>query len=248
LHADWHNFYPENGMNNVSDVMAELQRKGSEQTRKTFARHGIPEPMFGVKVVDLKSIAKKIKGQQSLALELFDTGNYDAMYLAGLVADGAQMTKRELESWAKSCGDVLCGSAVPAVAAESQFARELALKWIESKKDATAACGWNTYAGIVATRADAELDLEEIRALLERVVKQIDSAPDKTRYAMNGFVISVGGYVQPLLKVAKQAARSIGTVEVDMGDTACKVPEALVYIEKIESMGRVGKKRKTMKC
>jgi hypothetical protein len=33
-----------------------------------------------------------------------------------------------------------------------------------------------------------------------------------------------------------------------MGETACKVPDALAYIEKIESMGRIGKKRKTMRC
>jgi hypothetical protein len=62
------------------------------------------------------------------------------------------------------------------------------------------------------------------------------------------FVISVGGYVKPLLKQAKAAARQIGTVSVDMGDTACKVPLATAYIEKMEAAGRIGKKRKTMRC
>src|SRR6187397_650811 len=87
---------------NISQVLAELKKKGKEQTRKTYARHGIDIPMFGVSVADLKIIAKKIKGDQGLALELYDTGNYDAMYLAGLVADGAQMSKSQLERWAKN--------------------------------------------------------------------------------------------------------------------------------------------------
>src|SRR6185436_12030361 len=87
---------------NVSQVLTELKAKGKEQTRKTYARHGIDIPMFGVSVADLKTIAKKIKGDQALALELYDTGNYDAMYLAGLVADGSQMTKKQLEHWAKT--------------------------------------------------------------------------------------------------------------------------------------------------
>jgi hypothetical protein len=54
--------------------------------------------------------------------------------------------------------------------------------------------------------------------------------------------------VKPLLKQAKAAAQKIGTVSVDMGDTDCKVPLATSYIAKIESAGRYGKKRKTIRC
>jgi len=58
----------------------------------------------------------------------------------------------------------------------------------------------------------------------------------------------VGGYVKPLLKQAKAAARQLGEVKVDMGETACKVPLATECIEKIEAMGRVGQKKKTIRC
>jgi 3-methyladenine DNA glycosylase AlkD len=236
-------------MTTVAQIMAELKKKGSEQTRKTFARHGVDIPMFGVKVADLKVIAKKIKGDQKLALALYETGNYDAMYLAGLVADGSQMTKKELEQWAKGATcELTCAYTVPWVAVESRFARELALKWIDSKNAAIAISGWGTYAGIVATTPDEELDLDEIKALVDRVVREVHQAPNKVRSLMNQFVISVGSYVKPLLKYAKQAAKTIGAVSVDMGDTACKVPVATEYIEKIEKMGRVGKKRATMRC
>jgi hypothetical protein len=205
--------------------------------------------MFGVSIADLKVIAKGVRGDQSLALELFDTGNYDAMYLAGIIADGSQMSKRQLEEWAKagSC-EAVCSYVVPWVTVESPFARELALKWMKSRQPALAICGWATYAGIVATTPDDELDLDEIRSLLERVVAEIDQAPNKVRYLMNGFVIAVGSYVKPLLKEAKKAAKALGEVSVDMGDTACKVPRATEYIAKVESLGRVGKKRKTMRC
>ena len=233
----------------LEQVMAELKRKGSEKTRKTYARHGIDIPMFGVSVADLKTIAKKIRGHQALALELYETGNYDAMYLAGMIADGSQMSKKQLHRWASTSGcDTLAAYTVTWVATESPFARELAMKWIDSKRETVAVCGWSTYAGIVATRSDAELDLDEIKRLVDRVVDDIHDAPNKVRYVMNQFVIAVGGYVRPLLQHAKRAAKAIGAVSVDMGDTACKVPRALEYIEKIERMGRIGKKRKTMKC
>jgi 3-methyladenine DNA glycosylase AlkD len=236
-------------MNTVSDVMAELEKKGSEKTRVTYARHGIAGNVYGVLVADLKVIAKKFKGDQALACALYETRNYDAMYLAGIVVDGSRMSKKQLDAWAKGATfGQIAQYTVPAVACESPHARALADTWIDSKQETIAASGWCTWSGIVATRPDDELDLEEINGLLNRIVKQIDAAPHRVRYAMNGFVISVGTYVKPLLKAAKSAAKKLGKVAVDMGDTACKVPNSLEYIEKVESMGRVGKKRKTMKC
>ena len=236
-------------MDTVATVLSELEKKGSEQTRKTFRRHGAPEAMFGVNVGDLKPIAKRIKGQQELACELYDTGNSDAMYLAGLVADGAQMTKRQLNAWARNATWYMISEyTVPGVAVESPHARELALKWMDAKRESVAACGWCTYAGLIATQEDEELDLDEIKDLLQRVVDEINDADNRVRYCMNGFVIAVGTYVKPLLKDAKSAAKMIGKVEVDMGDTACKVPLATEYIAKVEKMGRVGQKRKTLKC
>ena len=236
-------------MNTVAQVMAELEKKGKEQTRKTYARHGVTGPMFGVSIADLKTIAKKIKGNQALACELYETGNYDAMYLAGLVADGSQMSKKQLETWARAAtARMISEYTVPWVASESARVRDLALKWIGSKRESIALSGWHTYACIVATTPDEDLNLAEISELLDRVVAEIDTAANFVRHAMNGFVIAVGAYVRPLLQQAKSAAKQIGTVSVDMGDTACKVPLALAYIEKIEAAGRVGKKRKTSKC
>lgn len=236
-------------MDTVSSVMDELRQKGSEQTRKTHCRHGAPDDVFGVKVGDLKPIAKRILGQQELACKLYDTGNSDAMYLAGLVADGSQMNKRQLNSWAKRATWYMISEyTVPGVAAESSHARELALKWMDSRQESIAACGWCTYAGIVATRPDDKLDADEISNLLTRVIGEIDDAPNRVRYCMNAFVIAVGTYVKPLLRQAKSAARKIGKVDIDVGETSCKVPLALEYIEKVEKLGRVGRKRTTMKC
>ena len=236
-------------MNTVKQVMAELKTKGNERTLAIVQRLGAPSNTFGVTAADLKVIAKKIKGNQKLACELYETGNGDAMYLAGLVADGSQMSKKQLQSWVKAADWIwLSEYTVAWVAAESPHARDLALKWMDSKTESIATSGWSTYAGIVANRPDEDLDLAEIKELLDRVVKKIDLASNRVRYTMNGFVIAVGSYVQPLLKHAKVAAKTIGTVSVDMGDTACKVPNAKEYIQKVETAGRVGRKRKTTKC
>ncbi len=238
-------------MSTVASIMSELKRKGKESTRKIYARHGMAtENMYGVSVADLKTIAKTIKGQQALACELYATGNMDAMYLAGMVADGSKMTAKELNAWAEGAANLqmIAEHTVPWVTVENAQGRELALQWMKSKKERVACSGWCTYAGLLATKPDDALDLAEIKGLLGRVVKEIKGAQNRVRYTMNGFVIAVGIYVKPLSKQAKAAARQIGLVSVDVGDTACDVPVATDRIEKIEATGRAGQKRKTIRC
>jgi hypothetical protein len=224
-------------MPTAASIMTDLKSKGSEKTRKTYARHGNP---------------KKIKGQQTLACELYKTGKLEAMYLAGLVADGSQLTRKQLQEWAEDAAkldlQMVAECTIPWVTVESPHARDLAMEWMKSRKENLAPIGWSTYAGLIATRADESLDLDEIAGLLNTVVKGIDPAKNRVRHKMNSFVIAVGTYVKPLFKHAKETARKIGVVSVDMGDTACKVPVATAYIEKIEAAGRVGQKRKTLRC
>jgi 3-methyladenine DNA glycosylase AlkD len=238
-------------MSSVTSIMAELKKKGTEKTRKIYARHGMAtKHMFGVSMADLKVIAKTSKGEQALARQLYETGNLDAMYLAGMVADGSHMTSKQLNAWAAGAANLQMISeyTVPWVTVENPDARALALQWIKSKKEHVASAGWCTYAGLLATKPDEELDLSEIEDLLAAVVKEIKVAQNRVRYTMNNFVIAVGTYVKPLLQHAKASAKQIGTVSVDLGDTACEIRPAFAQIAKIEAAGRVGKKRKTIRC
>jgi len=233
----------------AKDVLAELKKLGSEQTKKTFLRHGAREPFYGVKVADLKTIQKRVKKDYRLSLDLFDSGNSDAMYLAGLIADPQQMTKADLQKWAKGAyWYMLSCYTVAWVASESRFGRELALEWMDSDSEQIAAAGWSTYGCLVAIKSDAELNLAEIEKLLGRVKAEIGSAPNRVRYCMNTFIIMVGAYVVSLTAKAKATAKAIGPIEVDMGDTECRVPDACEYIAKIEKRGSLGKKRKTAMC
>ncbi len=236
-------------MNTLSEVMKELESLGNAQQVKTYRRHGADGPMFGVKVGDLKLIQKKIKGNQTLAMELWDTGNADAMYLAALVADGSKMTIKRLDNWAKTAWwQMLSEYSVPWVASEHPQAFSVAKKWISNKQVHIQTSGWNAYSAAISIRPDSELDLAEIESMLESVENGIDQAPNRVKYVMNGFVISVGSYVKPMLGKAKATAKRLGAVEVDVGETACKVPLATDYIAKIEKANRVGLKRKTAKC
>ncbi|HEV2842836.1 MAG TPA: DNA alkylation repair protein [Chthoniobacterales bacterium] len=228
----------------AKEILAELKPLGRDSYKKVLFNHGVKEPCFGVKISDLKQIQKRIKVDYQLALDLYDTGNYDAMYLAGLIADDARMTKKDLQRWVRKA----YAFTVPWVAAGSPHGWTLALEWIDSKSDPIAASGWATLASLVSIKEDTQLDLAALKRLLQRVRKTIHRQADETRYQMNGFVIAVGAYVKSLTATAIQTAEKIGRVTADLGNNACQVPFAPDYIRKVQKRGAIGKKRKSAKC
>lgn len=234
----------------ANKILAEIKALGQESYKKMlFKNYGVKEPCFGVKIGDLKKIQKRIKKDYQLALDLYDTGNYDAMYLAGLIADDACMTKKDLQRWVeKAYAGSLPGSIVPWVAAGSPQGHELALEWIESAKPLVACAGWATLSSIVALKDDSQLDLAELKRLLQRVQKTIHKAPDAVRYGMNNFIIAVGSYVKSLTDLAIRTGETIGPVTADLGNNNCQVFSSPDYIRKVQQSGAIGKKRKTVKC
>jgi 3-methyladenine DNA glycosylase AlkD len=230
-------------------IVSQLESLGRESYKRVLLNHSINEPVFGVKIEELKKIHKRVKRDYQLALDLYATGIYDAQYLAGLIADETKMTKADLRKWlATANGEMIRGTIVAWVTAESGHGRELAMDWIESTKENTVQTGWATLSSLVAVKADADLDLAELKRLLQRVGQAIHQQPNSIRSAMNAFVIALGTYVRGLTELAVKTAEKIGPVSVDKGDTACRVPYAPDYIQRAMKRGVAGRKRKTARC
>ena len=233
----------------ANEIMSQLKDFGDERTKSTLIKHGAREPFFGVKVADLKKILKKTKKNHDLSLELFDSGNSDAMYLAGLMADESKITRDQLNDWVKKAyWSYLSEYAVPWVAAETDFGFDLGLEWIESDEENIASAGWATLASYSSVNPDEKLDIDQYEKLLGRVESEIHNAQNRVKYTMNGFVIAIGSNIKALTDKAKAIGEKIGKIEVDMNGTACKVPYAKDYIQKVIDKDRVGKKRKTARC
>ena len=234
---------------NLSEVMSYLESKGSEQTRKIYKNHGAPDDFYGVKVADLKPIQKKEKNNHSLALELFDTGNSDAQYLAGLIADPKEFSKSDFEKWAKASGWYMVSEyAVAWNLAESPLCMEICSEWILSTDEKLQECAWAAMSAHLGIAPDDNIDKEYHKSLIEHVEGNIHSSANRVKYCMNGYIIALGGAVAELTGRCKEAGDKIGKVDVLMGETSCKVPDIKSYIGKMEDKNRIGKKKKTAKC
>lgn len=214
----------------LQEVMSALKKAGSAQTRKTYARHGASEPMFGVSFATLKTLYKRIKVDQELAEALWETGNFDARNLAVKIADPASISSRELDHWAATPAARMCGGYVAHLAAESPHGRVKADKWLASRDDHTRFAGWSLVTAMAMI--DESTPDSWFAERLAQIEKTVDSAPNVQRYAMNAALIAIGCRNASLRKAATAAARRIGAVEVDHGDTDCKTPVATDSIEK----------------
>lgn len=223
------------------EVMKKLESLGTAQARKTYARHGAGEKMFGVSFANLYKLQKQIKMDHALARQLWATSNLDAQWLATMIADAAQMDAKEADQWAAKSRhhEHLLGPFLAGVVARSVCADQKMRAWMKSKDEFTRASGYNLL-GSRLKNGDASLTDKECRKILATIEKEIHTSPNRARYSMNSAVIAIGVYRKALSKEAIAAAQRIGPVDVDHGNTDCKTPEAVSYIKK--SLARKSKR------
>ena len=225
---------------NLTVALEKLRSMGSAHTRKVYVRHGITGDVFGVSYADLGKLRKEIGADHALARGLWKSGNHDARVLAMMVGDPEAVTVKEAEGWAKQCDNYPIADAFAGLVARSPHAKKLVQKWTKAKAEFIGAAGWHVLA-ICCGGDDAPFTDTQLGDYVARIEKGIHSAPNRTRYAMNTALIAIGGRGGGLQKKAVGAAKRIGKVEVDHGDTSCKTPDAASYIAKIAAR-RAGKR------
>jgi 3-methyladenine DNA glycosylase AlkD len=225
----------------IKAALKQLESAGTDQNRKVYARHGVTEPMFGVSFAAMGKLKKAIKIDHALARLLWATGNHDARVLATMIADANTMTEAELEAWVGELDNYVLTDAFSKLAAQSPFARKKMQQWTRKPDEWMSTAGWNLLALLAMdkTQSDDLLD-----GYIKRIEAEIHEAPNRTRYAMNGALIGIGSRGGTLTQKAIAAAKRIGTVEVDHGETGCETPDAAPYIQKMLSH-RAGKSPKT---
>ncbi|MEF3311333.1 DNA alkylation repair protein [Paenibacillus sp. GYB004] len=234
---------------NLEMVMQELEALGKERTKKIYMSNGAHEPLFGVATGEMKPIAKKIKINQPLAEQLYSTGNYDAMYFAGVTADPKAMTEADYDRWMDTAYFYMLSDYVVAVTlAESDIAQDVSDKWIASGEELRMSGGWSCYCWLLGNRPDREFDESKLANMLELVQKTIHDAPERTKYAMNNFLYTVAVSYQPLHDKAVESAMAVGPVEVNKDKKQSKLLNASVNIQKAVDKGQIGFKRKYVRC
>lgn len=234
---------------NVKVVMQGLEALGKERTKKIYMSNGAHEPVFGVATGAMKPIAKNLKLNQQLAEELYATGNYDAMYFAGVIADPNAMTESDYDRWMDTAYFYMLSDYVVAVTlSESDIAQQVADKWIASGEELRMSAGWSCYCWLLGNRKDVEFSESKIADMLKLVKNTIHDAPERTKSAMNNFLSTVGISYLPLHEKAVETAKEVGIVEMKRDNKKSSMLNASENIQKQVDKGKIGFKRKYVRC
>ena len=215
---------------NFSAVMAELEAAGTAQNRKVYARHGAAEPVFGVSYAELGRIAKPIKTDHVLAVELWDSGNHDARVLALRVADPAAVNEPLAGRWLRNVDNYILAESLGGLCAQSSHARKLSDAWRDSTGEWTASTGW--FIVTCTAEEPSVWSVEELQGLLGQIEVEIRDRPNRVRHEMNGAMIVMALRDADLHRDVLAASARIGPVEVDHGQTGCKTPDVAPYVER----------------
>ena len=173
----------------VKKLLAQLEALGDEARRAHNAKSGAPDNQFGVKLGDIRAIAKKIKADHELALELWDTGNVEAQLLATLILEPKSLSTDELDTLTRSttCAQVAewLNAYVVAQHPEKESLRE---KWMKAKDRWAARAGWH----LTASRVNKDADGLDLVALLDRIEKEMPKAAPEVQWTMNNTLIAIG--------------------------------------------------------
>jgi len=213
---------------NVKAVLAQLESLGDDARRKHNTKAGAPDNQFGVKLGDIRAIAKKIKTDHELALELWDTGNVEAQLLAALIIKPKSLSADELDTMTRSitCAQVAdwLNAYVVAQHPEKDALRE---KWMKDKDRWAARAGWSLTAGRVNKDAGG-LDLA---GLLDRIEKEMPKARPEVQWTMNNTLAAIGIEHAAHRKRAIAIGEKIGLYRDWPVSKGCTPPYVPVWVE-----------------
>ena len=227
----------------LREVMDALKSMGTAQNRKVYERHGVKGKQYGVSYANLTKLKKTIKTNHKLAVELWKTANHDARILATMIADPKVIDSKQLEDWAKDLDNYVVADAFAGVAGKTPHRKKKAEKWAMAKHEYTGQVGWNLLSQMAMH--EGEIPEGYFDDYVKHIERDIHKRPNRVRHSMNGALISIGLRTKALEQKVVAAAKRIGKVYVDHGETSCSTPDAIDYMQKTKAKSGTKAKRKT---
>jgi len=207
-----------------NDVIKRLRHLGDEKTRKVWKRHGAPREHFGVKIGEIRALAKTIGKDQQLAERLWNAKYVEGNILATLIAEPRKMTKKELQTWVKQIDFwVVSEHFAQDLVVKSPHRDALMRKWVRSRNEYVKLAG--VYLIRKMPKKNVEIKDSEFKELLKLIEKEIHKQTERLKQAMAYALIAIGKRNPRLNKEAVKAAKRIGNVELNVTDTSAKVPD-----------------------
>ena len=223
----------------LATILTQLESLGDDARRAHNKKSGAPDDQFGVKLGDIRTIAKKLKADHRLALELWRTGNVDAQLLATLLMKPKALAAAELDELTRSTTCAQVAEWLNAyVVAQHPDKEALRVQWMKAKDRWAARAGWHLTASHV-NKGTGALD---VVALLDRIERELPNAPPEVQWTMNNTLAAIGIEHASHRKRAIAIGETIGLYRDWPVSKGCIIPYVPVWVEEmVKRQGSAGK-------
>ena len=214
----------------LDDTLAQLKALGNERMRAHNTKNGAGDNQFGVRLGDIRKLAKKIKSNHDLAVSLWQTGNVDARLLAILLLKPKQLSADEMDRMVRSVRFVQVADWLNAYVVKEHPEKEaLRQRWMTDDHPWAARAGWSLTAGRIARSPDG-LDLT---ALLDRIESEMGSAAPEVQWTMNNCLAGIGIHLPEHRERAIAIGETLGIYRDYPVSKGCTSPFAPIWINEM---------------
>ncbi|HMJ57072.1 MAG TPA: DNA alkylation repair protein [Polyangiaceae bacterium] len=207
----------------LAAVLRELSARQEPRMREVNERRG---DEHGVNLTQLRSLAKRLKTQHELALQLWATGESAARLLATLVCKPKALSVAELDAMVRDIrSPKVLDWFIVNVVKQSRHAEELRVGWKDGG-DLVGRAGWSLTTERVVKKPEG-LHLE---ALLDQLEKEMKRAPAQKQWAMNHCLAEIGIHHPKLRKRAIGIGERLAVLIDYPASPGCTPPYAPVWI------------------
>ncbi|RPI16200.1 MAG: DNA alkylation repair protein [Ignavibacteriae bacterium] len=194
---------------NTNEIITHLESLRNDYNREGMARFGINvDKAFGITVTYLRTLAKKIGKDHTLAIELWKTGYHEARILATMIDEPAKVTSAQMDKWVKDFDSWdICDGCINNLFRKTPYAIDKALKWIQSDKTFIKRAGFAMIA--VLAVHDKQSEDEIFTEYLELIKEKSDDERNFVKKAVNWALRQIGKRNLYLNKEAVKTAKEI---------------------------------------
>lgn len=212
--------------------MKQLESLGNEKMRAQNTKNGAGNNQFGVRLGDIRVLAKKIKTRHELALALWKTGNIDARLLAILLIKPKNLSADELDRMVRSVTSVQVADWLNSYVVKQHPDKEsLRQGWMATDDPMAARAGWS----LTAERLVKSSEGLDLTALLDRIESEMRNAAPEVQWTMNCALAEIGIHFPKHRKRAVAIGETLGLYRDYPVSKGCTSPFAPIWINAMVS-------------
>lgn len=216
----------------LKETLKQLEALGNEKMRAQNTKNGAHENQFGVRLGDIKKLAKKIKANHELALSLWDTENIDARLLATLIIKPNELSIEEMDKIVQSVEFNQVADWLNAYVVKNHPENEaLRQLWMTSAQPMTARAGWN----LTASRVVRDPEGLELAVILDRIESEMGKAAPEVQWTMNSTLAEIGIHFPDHRERALAIGEKLGIYRDYPVSKGCTSPFAPIWIKEMVS-------------